>query len=117
MAKKTPWETQKPAADKGSRAKQKEAVVKAPEKAPAVLTDAAETAQKPVAPPIAETIKIIKKKARYVRERKKREPDTKDAQVTPRSKTTAEKIMSKNVPVAPKEDSQQGPKFGPKRKP
>jgi hypothetical protein len=116
MAKKTPWESQKPVSNKGSHTKKKDSVVKTPETAPVVVTKAAEVPPEPAAAPVAPAVRIIKKKVRYVRERKKKEPETTDAAVTPRSKTAAQRIMSKNVPVAPKEDAAEGPMFGPKRK-
>src|ERR1700685_3561027 len=110
MAKKTqPWESKKPRPEQIAPLKEKDTPVKAPEEVPE-----AEPAESPI--PVAEFAKVIKNKTRYVRERKKKEPEKRAVKVAPRSKTTAEKIMSKNVPIAPREDDIHRPEPRFKRK-
>src|ERR1700733_15100060 len=103
MAKKTqPWQSKKLVPEQSVVSKEKDAPMKAPETLPVE-----EPAVSPI--PVAETVKVVKKKARYVRERKKKEPETKAVKAAPRSKTTAAKTLTKNLPISPVEDDSYRP--------
>ena len=116
MAKKTtdkpaPTSAKKPAAEKGTLAKARSAIVSAAGVVADAVGDAAEAAQDRVLTPVAEAVGLVKKKPA-----RKKAP----AKPTPppaRGKTAAGKLMSKNVPAAPKAAPKGGHQAKSKSKP
>ncbi|HEV3439870.1 MAG TPA: hypothetical protein VG122_21060 [Gemmata sp.] len=87
---------------------EKKAVVKVPEKVETPITP-----PEPVIAPVVETKNVKPKKARFVREKKEKKPQTNAAPLPPRSTKAAAKIMSKKLAIPPKAE----PNFGTKPKP
>ena len=87
----------------------KKAIVKVPEKKVATPIAPPE----PVIEPVVETKTVKPKKARFVREKKEKKPQTNAAPLPPRSTKAAARIMSKKLAIPPKAE----PNFGTKPKP
>lgn len=68
--------------------------------------------QPPVVEAVAEPIEIVKKpkKARFVREKKEKQPKANAAPLPTRSTTRTGKLMSRNIKQVPKEEPASGPK-------
>jgi hypothetical protein len=113
MAKmKPPREENKPDGEESSLPKAKPAVSKAGEK----VAKAPKATKEPVVTPPAEPAEIVKKKRpRFVREKKEQKTQSEATPLTLRSTTPAGKMMSKNIVLLPKEETDVWPKT--KRKP
>ena len=120
MAKKLPAATtKKPAVEKSTLSKAKAVVVHAAESVAGAVSDVADAANAHIVKPVAEAVGIVKKKKAPpapAKAKVKAKPAAKIPLPAP-SKTTAGKMMSKNVPAPAKKDSKVAPKPKSKTKP
>lgn len=87
-------------------------VAKVAEKVKEVVSHAAHAVQEHVVQPVAEAVGIVKKrkKTRFVREKKEKQPRAKATPLPARSTKRTGKMMSKNIRQAPKEETGSAPK-------